>query len=271
LPLSVGSLFSGIGGLDLGLERAGMQVKWQVENDPYCVRVLEKHWPGVLRFNDVRELDPADLPPVDLVCGGFPCQPVSVAGQRKGQDDERWLWPDFARILRGVRPRYVLVENVPGLLARGVDDVLGDLAALGYDAEWESIPAAAFGAPHLRWRVFIVGHAECGGRSPKGAESDRTLSGAYAPQQKPGTPASASVQPDVADTDEERRRGRPGVFGEGRGAEPADGGWWSVEPDVGRVAYGVPARVDRLRALGNAVVPQVAEWVGRKIVEHAEA
>ena len=131
--MNVLSLFAGIGGLELGLERAGMTVVGQVEIDPYCRRVLAKHWPEVPRHDDVRTAvewwrggDPR--PVVDLVCGGFPCQPVSVAGQRLAQADPRWLWPAFHTVVRGLRPRYVLVENVPGLLAAGMGDVLGDLA-----------------------------------------------------------------------------------------------------------------------------------------------
>lgn len=142
--------------MDLGLERAGWECRWQVENNEWCQRILAKHWPDVTRYGDIREVH--DLAPVDLVCGGFPCQPVSHAGRRKGQEDVRWLWPEFARVLGDLRPRFAVVENVPGLLSRGMGDVLGDLAALGYDAEWDCLPAAAVGAPHLRYRVFIVAH-----------------------------------------------------------------------------------------------------------------
>src|SRR6266850_6229536 len=124
-----GSLFAGIGGFDLGLERAGWICRWQVELDPFCQRVLAKHWPDVRRYGDVRAFPEPDTERVDLICGGFPCQPVSVAGKRRAQADERWLWPEFARVVRALRPHLVLVENVPGLLQRGIGDVLGDLAA----------------------------------------------------------------------------------------------------------------------------------------------
>jgi len=142
--LSVGSLFSGIGGIDLGLERAGMKIAWQVEIDEFCLKVLRKHWPEVPKYGDIRKIDPKELEPVDLIAGGFPCQPVSIAGKKLAQKDERWLWPEFARIIRMVRPKYVLVENVPGLLIRGMGNVLGNLAALGYDAEWFVLPASTF-------------------------------------------------------------------------------------------------------------------------------
>ena len=222
--LTVGSLFSGIGGLDLGLERAGLKVVWQCEADPYCRAVLRKHWPEVPCFGDIREL--TDPPRVDVVCGGFPCQPVSLAGLRLAQKDARWLWPEFARIVGLVRPRYVVVENVPGLVNKGLSDVLADLTALGYDAGWGIVSAASVGAPHLRERLFVVAYPMC----------DRL----------------------------ER------IFQAGtaqRAVERGSGAWWSVEPDVGRMAHGIPRRMDRLRALGNAVVPQVAEYIGRLIME----
>lgn len=156
--LTFGSLFAGIGGFDLGLERAGMRCLWQCELDPYAERVLARHWPDVLRVRDIRDVNASTVPWVHVLAGGFPCQPVSLNGRRRGTDDERWLWPEFARAIRDLRPRYVLVENVPGLYRRlGV--ILADLATLGLDAEWHCIPAAAFGAPHRRDRVWIVAHA----------------------------------------------------------------------------------------------------------------
>ena len=162
--IKVGSLFSGIGGLDLGLERAGMKVKWMCEIDPYCRKVLKKHWPNVPCFEDITTVDFKAVEPVDLICGGFPCQDLSYAGKRIGLKGERsGLFYELMRAVCDIRPKYVLLENVPGLLTLGMGAVLGELTALGYDAEWESIPAAAFGAPHLRYRVFIVGYPQrCG-------------------------------------------------------------------------------------------------------------
>ncbi len=164
--LTVGELFAGIGGFGLGFERAGFQVKWQVEIDDYATRVLEKHWPGVEGFRDVRECGAHNLAPVDVVCGGFPCQPHSLAGRRAASADERDLWGEFARIIREVRPRWVVAENVPGLLSsedgRFFGRVLRDLAESGYDAEWDCIPASAVGAPHRRDRVWIVAYPQVG-------------------------------------------------------------------------------------------------------------
>jgi DNA-cytosine methyltransferase len=192
--LTVGSLFSGIGGFDLGLERAGMRTVWFCEQDEFCRRVLAKHWPGVPCHPDVRALVadtdrkrlqtaailreaangldhgsdesvpggrvvPVSVPYVDVLCGGFPCQDLSYAGKGAGLDGERsGLWSEYARLIRDLRPRYVIVENVSALLARGLGRVLGDLAACGYDAEWDCIPASAIGAPHRRDRVWLIAY-----------------------------------------------------------------------------------------------------------------
>jgi len=228
--MNVLSLFAGIGGIDLGLERAGMRIVGQVEIDPFCRGVLERHWPRVPRHDDVRTAlrwwRREDRPDVDVVAAGFPCQPVSSVGYKRGEDDERWLWPDTVRIVRALRPAWTVLENVPGILRHGFGTVLGDLAAIGYDAEWHCLSACAFGAPHKRERVFIVAH-----------------------------------------TDDERRSERTGDERPGGWTEPTNRREWSAEPGVDRMAYGVPRRVDRVRSLGNAVVPQVAEHVGRAIVE----
>lgn len=170
IPLTVGSLFSGIGGFEFGLERTGgFKTVWQCEIDPFCLKVLEKHWPGVKRFADIKKMGIGEeIPYVDVICGGFPCQPVSCAGKRRGKEDERWLWPEFCRVVRCVRPEWVLVENVPGLLSadsgRLFAGILRDLSESGYDAEWNIVSAASVGAPHLRKRVFLVAHTSQPGR-----------------------------------------------------------------------------------------------------------
>ena len=334
---TLGSLFSGIGGMDLGLERAGFEVRWQVEINPFRRAVLERHWPGVWRHDDVRTFlaDAAEpgglrLPErpwgqgeaeavahwngkalrghtvpswcaVDLICGGFPCQPVSCAGKRQGDADARWLWPQMRRVCALVRPRWVLVENVRGLLSasngRLFGGILRDLADLGYAVEWSCISAAAVGAPHIRDRVWILGHAHSGDDAPvagvrggAGADSARTCN--------------------VADSIDGRRRaegrGRGEAHATGKqGRRSANGGaladavqaesprWTCLGPDageelaafargcrerywrsdpaddpesgVGRVVAGCSDRVDRIAALGDSVVPQVAEFIGRRI------
>ena len=159
--MTFGSLFAGIGGLDLGFEWAGFTPVWQVELNPFCRAVLAKHWPDVQRFDDVRTVGAHNLEPVDVIVGGFPCQDVSDAGLRAGIDGERsGLWREFARVVRELRPRIVVVENVSGLLVRGMGRVLGDLADLGYDAEWVRVRASDVGAPHRRGRIFIVAYTK---------------------------------------------------------------------------------------------------------------
>lgn len=293
--MTVGSLFSGIGGFDLGFERAGFDITWQVEIDDYANRVLAKHWPHVARYRDVRECGAANLAPVDVICGGFPCQPHSLAGRRLASADERDLWGEFARIIREIRPRWVVAENVSGLLSseagRFFGRVLGDLAACGYDAEWDCLPASAFGAPHQRDRVWIVAYPAGGGGQRRRAGGQQAEGrGAFGLSQGSGygpadvaDAASRARQrqaprearhaafgcEDLADADAERQLQQEGrIFDERR--RPGDGGWWSVEPNVGRVAHGIPARAHRLRALGNAIVPQIAEWIAGRILEAEE-
>jgi site-specific DNA-cytosine methylase len=430
--VTFGSLFAGIGGMDLGLERAGLECRWQVEIDPYARRVLAKHWPNVRRHDDVRTFPPgmgADaysegepvVPinekerdrdtslagwAVDLIAGGFPCQDISYAGKGAGLSGERsGLWYEFARVVRVLRPRYVLVENVSALLTRGLDAVLGTLASLGFDAEWTCLPAASVGAPHIRDRVFVLAHAQRDSRGARhqsagretGADAQRSrcgpavdvsclphpildgleglilagpaaratlrshraecessqwgldpasdpescvggmvarfsawMDGGLSDAKSKGSRAAEALRSmwndDVAqavqrslggldafraasilfafmcehendgwiprallacpEALEDELRGlrlRQNACGSSSGREPGEqrtgehpnalrdvprsaSSWDACVP---RVAAGVPARVDRLRWLGNAVVPQVAEWIGRRIMEHA--
>jgi DNA (cytosine-5)-methyltransferase 1 len=233
--LTFGSLFSGIGGLDLGLERAGMRCEWQVENNDFCQKVLAKHWPDVARHGDVRGVGKHNLSRPDCIAGGFPCQDISDAGKKAGIDGERsGLWGEFSRIIREIRPRYIIVENVAALTHRGMGRVLGDLAKSRYDAEWQVLPAAAFGAPHLRERVFIVAYRQ-GMRLEK--------------------PVLDSLQ-------------RRSPF-QSRGIStnsPSRNHWQTDQPSLVGVVYGVSEWVHRSKGLGNAVVPQVAEYVGRCIM-----
>jgi DNA (cytosine-5)-methyltransferase 1 len=262
-PITFGSLFAGIGGIDLGFERAGMVGKWQVEIDDYATRVLTKHWPNVHRERDIRECGSHNLERVDVIAGGFPCQDISYAGRGAGLDGERsGLFFEAVRLVRELQPRVVVLENVAALLTRGLDRVLGTLAEIGFDAEWHCIPAAAVGAPHLRDRVFVLAYPN------KQQPQDRR-------KQKAPT-RRGERKSDVADTNEpipsEGRIQRGWQFMRAGCDQTEDSrrgldGNWITEPDVGRVAHGVPRRVDRLRGIGNAVVPQVAEWIGRRIVK----
>jgi DNA (cytosine-5)-methyltransferase 1 len=280
--MKFGSLFAGIGGMDLGLERAGMKCVWQVEIDEFCRKVLAKHWPYVRRWDDVRTFPPEGNWSCDLIAGGFPCQDISNAGKMEGIDGERsGLWAEFARIIRVVRPRFVLVENVAALLGRGAGRVLGDFAEIGFYAEWQPIPASAAGAPHLRERVFIV--ASSGGLDSMPLLREPLLHDPQDARSRLPLPADRGVDcrplldrlpGDDTDADGERceeldTAAVSGVVGQHPWVAAETGHNWRSEPNVGRVADGVPARVDRLRGLGNAVVPQIAEWIGRRLMEQS--
>jgi DNA (cytosine-5)-methyltransferase 1 len=251
--MNVLDLFSGIGGFSLGLERAGMKTVAFCEIEEYPRAVLRKHWPDVVCFNDVRMLNRGVLDmlsiDVDVICGGFPCQDISFAGKGAGLEGERsGLWYEFHRLVDEVRPRYAIIENVSALRSRGLDAVLGSLAAIGYDAEWHCIPASAVGAPHRRDRVWIVAYPTsigCARLADRGSEREDRMAHPYLARLEVGEQGSSGEQ--------------PAAIG---------GGWWQSEPDVGRVAHGVPSRVDRLGALGNAVVPQIPEIIGRAILSY---
>ena len=251
--VNVLGLFSGIGGFELGFSRAGFDIAAMCEIEPYCRAVLAKRFPGVPVYGDVRGVTAGRLwidgIDVDVITGGFPCQDISLAGKGAGLGGERsGLWFEFERVIQEVRPRYAVIENVGALRSRGLDRILGTLAALGYDAEWHCIPASAVGAPHRRDRVWIVAYAEVNGRGSR-RESDAA--------QEPGGRESdrGGERTDISDPNGESTR----WFAEPRRQRSQ----WEFEPDVGRVANGIPARVDRLRALGNAVVPQITEIIAR--------
>lgn len=238
--LTVGSLFAGIGGFDLGLERAGMEVKWQVEIDPFCGEVLSKLWPLSERFEDVRTVG-SELEPVDVIAGGFPCQDISFAGSGDGLDGERsGLWRQMRRLVGLLRPRYVIVENVAALTARGLGVVLGDLAGLGFDAEWSDLFACEMGCTHPRRRLFVVAYTD----SEHGRARLRdSIARAFRPLQTVDGFASARA----------RHKARL--------ANPSK---------LYRGADGIPDGPQRNRAIGNAVCPDCAEWIGRRILD-AEA
>lgn len=232
--MRVGSLFSGIGGLDLGLERAGMEIIWQVENDPYCQKVLKKHWPGVPCYGDIKEIDFTTLPAVDLICGGFPCQPYSRGGSKRAENDSRNLWPETFRCIRETAPRWVLCENVSGLLDyEYFGKIIGDLASFGFTVEWNCIPSAIFGSPFVGDRVWLL-----------------------------ATTASIGLSESYIELRKLSKKSKI--------CSRIDKGWNGrcvAEPGIERVAHGIPSRVDRLKCLGNAVVPQVAQWLGERIIE----
>lgn len=288
-PLTVGSLFSGIGGLDLGLERAGMDVIWQSEIDPYACRVLEKHWPKVPNYGDIKKIKWGNIPRPDVICGGYPCQPFSTAGKRQGNQDPRHLWPWVRDAISELRPRYAILENVRGHLSMGGLSVIGDLADIGYNAEWRIVSAASVGANHRRDRIIIVAYPnDTRGRTPA-SEINQNGETTVEKREYLALDRVSRRSTNVANTTSERLNvgrnnehsetitGRQTLQGTFRGKSSTIANannytgfkWWQIEPDVGRVANGIPARVDRLKCLGNAVVPQVAEVIGRLVIEHA--
>lgn len=291
--MKMGSLFSGIGGLDLGLERSipGLQTVWQVEKEEFCRSVLERHWPNTKRYNDVLHVGAHNLEPVDIICAGFPCQSISIAGNMEGLENEEksGLWWHVHRIISefqsiGHEPILVL-ENVANIIRVGGTDVVGSLAAIGYDCEWTIISAAQCGAPHLRRRWFAVAYPSTIGYYMRNAmEFGELVNGRWTStdtnQNRSGT--SDTVQSRRSSTHVHDTEGStPNTIStrtqvQTEGQEPSkqmSGGtskaYWQGFPTQSPVCRrddGVPNRVDRIKALGNAVVPQCAEWIGQQIV-----
>jgi len=283
-------LFSGIGGFALGAHRAGMRfaAHYFSEVDPWAVELYQKRFPDAIPLGDIRGIDGkalADTARADgesrtgrrgirksdtpragwVLTGGFPCQDISFAGKGAGLSGARsGLWWEYHRLIDELRPRYAIVENVAALYVRGLDVILGSLAELGFDAEWDCIKASDVGAPHRRARIWIVAYPEefterAGLRTDEPGRQRR---------RRPGDSGGT-----VPDTDcerwGERRDEHPGATDPDRQQQGATdtGDYWAVEPNVGRLAHGVPHRVDRLRGLGNAIVPQIAELIFRQIQE----
>jgi DNA (cytosine-5)-methyltransferase 1 len=235
MVMNVLDLFSGIGGFSLGLERAGMRTVAFCEIEPFCRAVLRRHWPHVPIHEDVRQLDGGNFSGVDVICGGFPCQDISQAGKRVGISGQRSsLWVEFARLIREIRPRYAIVENVAELTVNGLGDVLGDLASMRYDAEWYGIPASYVGSPQARKRLWIVAYPDSSGRQADDERiAERPLLGRW--------------------FDDDR-------LGEAQLAAKA------CAARAWRVDDGIPGWVDRIAGLGNAVHPSIPELIGRSIM-----
>jgi DNA (cytosine-5)-methyltransferase 1 len=234
------------------------------ERDPFCQAVLRKHWPDVPVFEDVRTLKGEDIgASVDVIHGGPPCQPFSVAGEQKGKDDERYLWPEFSRLVGELRPRWVVAENVPGITRIAADDVCSDLERFGYSVGIWSYEAASVGAPQRRARVFFVAHSRrwvCKGRSIEGA-----FRGEHEEGQAAGVKRSSSSLSPTCNWEWESQP----LMGRVVNGFPTwlDGHFWEKEPNMSRVAKGSKGRMNRLKALGNAVVPAQAYPIFKAIME----
>jgi DNA (cytosine-5)-methyltransferase 1 len=266
------SLFSGIGGIDLSAEWAGFETVGQCEFADYPTKVLEKHWPDVPRWRDIRDVTLGSVRDkgvrtIDLITGGFPCQPFSVAGKQRGKEDDRYLWPEMLRVIRELTPSWVIGENVPGIMRIAGDDVCQDLEREGYEVGIYNFEAAAVGAKHRRERIFFVAHSTSQGlQDRRGSPMANTREKKQ--ESKRCNSLSGRIQGNVADTEYERsilsepsprykqELSENGSFTGQEYYESRGKNNWDVEPDVGRVANGIPSRVDRLKCLGNAVVPQ---------------
>jgi DNA (cytosine-5)-methyltransferase 1 len=320
-------LFSGIGGFSLGLEKVGFKTIAFCEREEYCRMLLQKHWKGVKIYNDIKKLEGKDIKePVDILTGGFPCQPYSVAGKQKGTNDDRYLWPEMFRVIKEVKPTFIIAENVRGLIniqdGMVFETVCSDLESEGFEIQTFIIPAAGVGAPHKRERVYIVGYSKHNGsltsKIKRGDNkiNDRTEEGENTTLEPERTSRSrdneimentrrelherSSIREKNEDetrkeiTDQYQRSSSAPRFnvadskskqsfskynreeqGETSKQKQIESGgsrsWtlreadWVFEPNVGRVANGVPGRAHRLRGLGNAIIPKIAEEIGRSI------
>lgn len=261
--MAIGSLFSGLGGFELGLERGGLgPVAWQAEADPFCRSVLRRHWPAARLVNSVQEVRRGRVEAVEVICGGPPCQPVSVAGHGLGAGDPRWLWHECTRILSELQPEWAVWENVPMLRQRGLSAVLSDLAKGGWDAEWFDLRASDVGAPHRRERVWIVCHRVGRTLDRFRVALERALAnGDGAGRVELSAPRLHADGP--LGNDAPRRSAYPPLPDDEAGWNR----WTGPQPLVRRSVDGPPDWIHRTRALGNAVVADDAEVIGRAIVE----
>ena len=295
--IRIGSVFSGIGGFELGLERAipNSKTVWQVEQNAFCQKILRKHWPDAKIYDDIREVDADNLEPVDIFCAGFPCQDISVAGKGEGLNGTKsGLWWECFRIISELRPRIIVLENVSAITFRGGREVVGSLTSIGYDTEWQVISARMFGAPHIRKRWFLVGYASHTNHGPEATKvqagrSEHMVcdtgrrshaSDTNSKSKSDSSHHAQALEGDTTDTNSQRSKEqsidtitmgqkRQPECGSSKSNRPYEANYWqrhAPESPVCRVDDGIPNRMDRLRALGNAIVPQCSEYIGKCIV-----
>jgi len=313
-------LFSGIGGFSLGLEATGgFETVAFCDIDKYSKKVLKKQWPNVKQYEDIKELNYGRLKadgigPIDIITGGYPCQPFSIAGRKKGEEDPRHLWPEYFRLIKELRPSWVIGENVSGHIKLGLDTVLENLESEGYSARTFSISASSVGAKHQRERIWIVANArQHGGRIEPTGNSEGTGRGSLETTERSAdtdtisrssegeetlansvelglekhghseTTESIKRGETMADTNVEGRQGRihrgqnkewesqQRYFGRNSATHgQQEQNWWDIEPELGRVAHGIPNRVDRLKGLGNSLVPQIPYFIAQSILQVEE-
>ena len=303
-------LFSGIGGFSLGLEATGeFETVAFCDYEPFCQKVLRKHWEEVPIYGDIKELTYEKLradgiDKIDIITGGYPCQPFSVAGNKKGEQDPRHLWPEYFRLVKECRPTWVIGENVGGHIKLGLDTVLKDLESEGYSTRTFSISAASIGANHKRERVWIVANSNdrlsngkneevrTGRNTFNNGSSDMANSGSerleghrreYELREDSEEGKVSRSSENVANSERIRQQGSRKPIGPGNTETNSNGktsgfnhgsegeeGWWDVEPNVGRVAHGISNRVDRLKSLGNSLIPQIPYYIGQSIIKSGE-
>ena len=264
-------LFSGIGGFSLGLEATGeFETVAFCDYEPFCQKVLRKHWEEVPIYGDIKELTYEKLradgiDKIDIITGGYPCQPFSVAGNKKGEQDPRHLWPEYFRLVKECRPTWVIGENVGGHIKLGLDTVLKDLESEGYSTRTFSISAASIGANHKRERVWIV------------ANSNDRLSNGKNEEVRTGRNTFNNGSSDLGNSDNKRQQEQwnpesipKTIKRETERPSTERSSWWEVEPNVGRVVNGIPKRVDRLKSLGNSLIPQIPYYIGQSIIKSGE-
>ena len=287
--LKILDLCSGIGGFSLGLEATGgFETIAFCEFDKFCQKVLKKHWPDVPIYNDLKEISKDEetirfIPDHDLICGGIPCQPFSYAGKQRGKEDDRHLWPYMFKIIKQKKPTWVIVENVGGFVNVALDDVCLDLEAEGYATQSFIIPACGVEAPHRRDRIWIIGKQDVGNTNDtrdraSRCEVDENREETIERREEQSQFELSGSSEDVADSSSIGQQGQ-GQFGKWSSAKTYGkretsnafsigiDNQWRIEPRVGRVANGVPNRVDRLKSLGNAIVPQIIYHIGLAILE----
>ena len=299
--LKILDLFSGIGGFSLGLEATGgFETTAFCDIDPYCRSVLKKHWPNVPIFEDIRKLKGTDIGTVDIITGGYPCQPFSVAGKQKGVEDKRHLWPEDFRLIKECRPTWVIGENVSGHIKLGLDSVIEDLESEGYATRTFSISASSIGANHKRERIWIVANShntrnrtpqyDCKQKQSKNKQEwkehsqykfsgqSKNVANAYGVNDAVGRVDRTIQETGGSGSIDERGSGtNANGFSQSSKNETLDSkkqftnqNYWKTEPNVGRVVNGVPHRVDRLKALGNSLVPQIPFYIGQTILRTYE-
>lgn len=273
--ITLGSTFSGIGGFELGLERAipGLKTVWQIEKNPFCKKVLEKHWPDVPKFSDITKINPSTLFRPDIICGGFPCQDLSVAGKMVGIGGKKsGLWYTLFEFISVLRPSIVILENVPNVVNLGLPQICGAMAEIGYDMQWGIVSAASMGAPHLRRRWFAVAYP-CDQWALLQQKSGQHKEKVFTHRLGSAQDASYSPCKHRKKNSKHSKRMEEEQFveygsGENRGFHP--GNYWKgfpVKSGICRRDDGIPNRLERIRSLGNSIVPQCAEYIGRLIVD----